>query len=191
MLRRGGVKQEFLLVLLFVAILGGLAVMLTMRQDPINNESFVREELVGKQPSPQSVAKASEELTVQDVPGQDVPADQQKTITTESGLKIIDKRIGTGDKVKVGTKVSVYYTGTLQNGEKFDSNVGKRPYPVTVGTSPVIKGWHEGLIGMQKGGKRRLIIPYQLAYGTEGDPPKIPARAELTFEIEVVDVSNR
>ncbi len=188
MLRRGAVKQEFLLVLLFVVILGGLAVLLTMRQEPRNNESFVREELVGNQAAtqPQPVAVASEEL-----PGQDVPADQQKTITTESGLKIIDKKIGTGDKVKVGTQITVFYTGTLQNGEKIDSNVGKAPYPVRVGTSPVIKGWHEGLIGMQKGGKRKLIIPYQLAYGEEGKPPTVPGRADLTFEIEVVSVTNR
>lgn len=186
MLRRGAVKQEFLLVLLFVVILGGLAVLLTMRQDPINNQNFVREELVGNQPAPQPAARASEELT-----GQDVPADQQKTITTESGLKIIDKKIGTGDKVKVGTQVAVIYTGTLQNGEKFESNVGKNPYYVLVGTGKVIRGWDEGLIGMQKGGKRKLIIPYQLGYGESGSPPKIPPRAELTFELEVVSVTNR
>ncbi len=182
MLRRGAVKQEFLLVLFFVAILGGLAVLLTMRQDPTNAQSFVREEHAENQ----AAAKVSE-----DPPGQEVPADQQKTITTESGLKIIDMKIGTGDKVKVGTQVTVIYTGTLQNGEKIDSNVGKAPYPVSVGTSPVIKGWHEGLIGMKKGGKRKLIIPYQLAYGEEGRPPKVPGRANLTFEIEVVTVTNR
>ena len=183
MLRRGAVKQEFLLVLFFVAILGGLAVLLTMRQDPTNAQSFVREKHVGNQAA---AAKVSE-----DPPGQEVPVDQQKTITTESGLKIIDMKIGTGDKVKVGTQVTVIYTGTLQNGEKIDSNVGKAPYPVSVGTSPVIKGWHEGLIGMKKGGKRKLIIPYQLAYGEEGRPPKVPGRANLTFEIEVVTVTNR
>ena len=182
MLRRGAVKQEFLLVLFFVVILGGLAVLLTMRQDPANAQSFVREEHAGNQ----GAAKVSEEP-----PGQEVPVDQQKTITTESGLKIIDTKIGTGDKVKLGTQVTVIYTGTFQNGEKFDSNVGKAPYPVSVGSSPVIKGWHEGLIGMQKGGKRKLIIPYQLAYGEEGKPPKIPGRANLTFEIEVATVTNR
>ena len=182
MLRRGVVKQEFLLVLFFVAILGGLAVLLTMRQDPTNAQNIVREEHVGNK----TEAKVSEEP-----PGQEVPVDQQKTITTESGLKIIDTKIGTGDKVKVGTQVTVIYTGTLQNGEKIDSNVGKTPYPVRVGSSPVITGWHEGLIGMQKGGKRKLIIPYQLAYGEEGKPPKVPGRANLIFELEVVTVTNR
>lgn len=110
----------------------------------------------------------------------------QKEVTTSSGLKYIDLKEGTGDKVKVGSKVGVIYTGTFRNGEKFDSNVGRAPYDVTVGEGMVIKGWEEGLVGMQKGGKRKLIIPYQLAYGEEGRPPRIPPKAELIFEMELV-----
>ena len=116
---------------------------------------------------------------------------ESKEITTPSGLKYTDLKIGTGDKAKVGSTVSVTYTGTLKNGEKFDSNVGKPPYTVTIGDGEVIRGWEEGLIGMQAGGKRKLIIPHTLGYGEKGFPPKIPPYAELIFEIEVVKVKQR
>jgi FKBP-type peptidyl-prolyl cis-trans isomerase len=195
MQRHGGVKQEVLFVLLIVVILGGLAVLLTMRQGATDDESFVRPELLGNRPKPQPTMAKSSSVepvpVVEDKPNQDVPKDQQKTVTTESGLKIIDQRIGGGDKVKIGSEVEVFYTGKLQNGDQFDSNVGKSPFKVKVGVSSVIKGWHEGLVGMHKGGKRKLIIPDHLAYGEKGYPPQIPPRAELIFDIEVVSVTNK
>ncbi|MFT3878097.1 MAG: FKBP-type peptidyl-prolyl cis-trans isomerase [Gemmatales bacterium] len=189
MQRRGAVKQELLFVVLFIAILGGLAVMLTMRQGATEDESFVRPELIGNPPKPEPTTIATAPV-VEDPPNQDIPKDQQKTVTTPSGLKIIDERIGGGEKVKVGTQVDVIYTGKYLSGVQFDSNVGKAPYKVKVGAGRVIKGWDEGLVGMNKGGKRRLIVPYQLAYGDQGSPP-IPPRTDLTFEIEVVAVTNR
>lgn len=187
--RYGGVKKEILLVLLFVVILGGLSFFLTMRQGT-DSQSTAQAEQLGSQAKPQPTV-ATNVPGIEDQPNQDIPKDQQKTVTTESGLKVIDQRIGGGDKVKVGSQVEVMYTGWLQNGEKLDSNAGKAPYKVTVGVSSVIKGWHEGLLGMQKGGKRKLIIPDHLAWGERGSPPKVPPRAEVTFEIEVVGVTNK
>jgi len=113
----------------------------------------------------------------------------EKVVTTASGLKYVELKVGDGKEAKEGSKVKVHYTGTLENGKKFDSSLDKgQPYPVTIGKSSVIKGWHEGLTGMKEGGKRKLIIPPDLAYGAEGRPPQIPPNATLIFEVEAVEV---
>jgi FKBP-type peptidyl-prolyl cis-trans isomerase len=103
-------------------------------------------------------------------------------------LKYKDLVVGTGPAVKAGDRVEVYYTGKLKNGTKFDSNVGKAPFPVTVGIGEVIKGWDEGLVGMKEGGKRKLVIPPELGYGAKGAGKTIPPNAELHFEVELVKV---
>ena len=112
----------------------------------------------------------------------------EKVITTSSGLKYLELKIGDGKEAKEGSRVKVIYTGKLESGKQFDSNVGQQPYDVTIGKSSVIQGWHEGLTGMRAGGKRKLIIPPKLAYGAEGRPPTIPENATLIFEVEVTSV---
>ena len=113
----------------------------------------------------------------------------EKVITTDSGLKYVDVKVGDGKEAKKGDKVVVHYTGWLKDGKKFDSNVGKEPYPVTIGRTRVIPGWTEGLVGMKAGGKRKLIIPPELAHGKDGtDDGTIPPNAELTFEVEVTKI---
>ena len=112
-----------------------------------------------------------------------------KVITTASGLKYVELKFGDGKEAKEGSTVKVHYTGTLESGKKFDSSHDRgQPYPVTIGKSSVIQGWHEGLQGMKAGGKRKLIIPAKLAYGEEGRPPTIPPNATLIFEVELVSV---
>jgi peptidylprolyl isomerase len=111
-------------------------------------------------------------------------------VTTASGLKYIDEVVGTGDTPKLGRNVTVHYTGTLENGTKFDSSVDKgQPYTFRIGTGVVIKGWDEGIMTMKAGGKRRFIIPAELGYGASGNPPKIPPNATLLFEVELLSVN--
>lgn len=110
-------------------------------------------------------------------------------VTTASGLKYVDEVAGTGASPSTGKTVSVHYTGTLADGTKFDSSRDRgQPFNFKIGVDPVIKGWVEGLMTMKVGGKRKLIIPANLGYGTAGKPPKIPGNATLLFDIELLDV---
>ncbi len=104
-------------------------------------------------------------------------------------LEIDDLAPGTGTEATEGSTVSVHYTGTLTNGEKFDSSLDRgRPFEFTLGAGRVIKGWEQGVRGMKVGGKRKLTIPPELGYGARGFPPVIPANATLVFEIELLGV---
>ena len=110
-------------------------------------------------------------------------------VTTPSGLKYVDEVVGTGASPRAGQSITVHYTGTLEDGSKFDSSVDRgQPYTFNIGTGVVIKGWDEGIMTMKAGGKRRLIIPPALAYGSVSRP-KIPANSTLIFEVELLSVN--
>jgi FKBP-type peptidyl-prolyl cis-trans isomerase len=105
------------------------------------------------------------------------------------GLVKTDAAAGTGPEAKTGDTVSVHYTGTLDDGTKFDSSRDRNePFEFTLGAGMVIKGWDQGVLGMKKGGKRTLTIPSDLGYGKRGAPPKIPADATLHFDIELIAI---
>lgn len=111
------------------------------------------------------------------------------TVTTKSGLKYIMVKEGTGVQPENGKQVFVHYTGYLQDGTIFDSSIKRgQPLPFKLGTGRVIKGWDEGVALLKVGGKTRLIIPSNLAYGEKGYPGLIPPNATLTFDVELVDV---
>jgi peptidylprolyl isomerase len=106
-------------------------------------------------------------------------------------LRYIDTVVGTGPLAESRKYYTVHYTGWLTDGTKFDSSVDRgTPITFPYGARQVIPGWDTGFEGMHVGGKRRLFIPYQLAYGESGRPPVIPAKADLIFDIELVDQSD-
>ena len=117
------------------------------------------------------------------------PAVSGEATVTASGLQITDIEVGTGAEVQAGQTAVVNYTGWLADGSKFDSSLDRgQPFAFPVGGGRVIRGWDEGVAGMKVGGMRRLIIPSDLAYGPQGRPPIIPANAELTFDVELLEV---
>lgn len=125
-----------------------------------------------------TTVEASTEKPTIEVPEGDPPAE----LVTE------DIKVGEGPAAEKGDKLKVQYVGVLyKNGKEFDSNWGSgTPFDVTLGAGGVIKGWEQGLEGMQVGGVRQLIIPPDLAYGEAGSPPSIPKNATLIFQVELV-----
>ena len=114
-------------------------------------------------------------------------------VTTPSGLRIIDVKLGTGPVPQAGQTVTVNYTGWLfvdgKKGKKFDSSLDRgQPFSFTLGQGQVIKGWDEGLATMHVGGKRTLIIPPDLGYGARGAGGDIPPGATLIFDVDLLGV---
>ena len=133
-----------------------------------------------------SSAAADSDLAQAGALGGDLVA--AKELTTASGLRITELVVGTGEEAVSGKSVSVNYRGTLTNGREFDSSYGRGPFSFPLGGGRVIKGWDEGVAGMKVGGKRKLVIPPDLAYGERGAGGVIPANATLIFEVELLQV---
>ena len=113
-----------------------------------------------------------------------------KLKATPSGLKYYDIKVGTGPSPGQGQTASVQYTGALPDGTKFDSSYdhGTGPFEFAVGAGNVIKGWDEGVATMKVGGKRRLVVPADLAYGPNRRSPAIPPNSTLVFDVELIAV---
>lgn len=119
------------------------------------------------------------------------PPAEEKIITLPSGLKYVDIVVGTGATPQKGQRVSVNYVGTLEDGKKFDSSYDRsKPFKFYPGMGMVIRGWDEGVSTMKVGGKRKLIIPSKLGYGSAGVQDVIPPNATLIFEVELLSVED-
>lgn len=132
------------------------------------------------QPAPEPTPEPSRSTTPE--PETPEPADLIKE----------DLQVGTGAEAKEGDKVKLNYTGRLlKTNFVFDSSTGpgKKPFEFTIGKGGAIKGWELGIPGMKVGGKRKLTIPSRLGYGDKGSPPKIPGKATLVFEVELLSVN--
>ncbi|KAF5393240.1 hypothetical protein D9757_000685 [Collybiopsis confluens] len=117
--------------------------------------------------------KSKKETTVKELP---------------SGLKIAEAKIGSGPVAKKGQTIGMRYIGKLANGKLFDSNTKGKPFTFRLAAGEVIKGWDEGIAGMQVGGERILTVPPALGYGKRGSPPDIPGNATLTFEVKCLSI---
>ena len=117
------------------------------------------------------------------------PVEMVTSKITPSGLSITDIKVGDGDEATPGKRVTVNYIGTLENGKEFDKSYGRGPFSFPLGAGQVIKGWDEGVEGMKVGGKRKLVIPSELGYGSRGAGGVIPPDATLVFEVELLGVS--
>jgi FKBP-type peptidyl-prolyl cis-trans isomerase len=114
-----------------------------------------------------------------------------ETKTTAGGVKYETLKEGTGPELKPGQKAAIHYVGKLENGKEFDSTRSKaapKPFEVSIGVTPLIKGWDEGIPGMKVGEVRKLTIPSEMGYGKKGYGSDIPADATLIFEVELVEV---
>ena len=171
-------KFEMMIGALCIAFIGVAIYMVELRSSATSLESAIQ----------QPAQLPSSGITVADDTRVDAPvvvAPQQNTT-----MKIDDVTIGTGPAVENGDTVAVHYVGTLQDGTEFDSSVKRgTPFEFTVGAGQVIQGWEEGVVGMQVGGKRVLVIPPAMAYGEAGFPPVIPPSATLVFTIELLAIN--
>ena len=121
------------------------------------------------------------------------PVIPKQTAKAPVDLVAQDLIVGTGAEATTGSTVDVQYVGVLYaNGKEFDTSwkktSGNQPFTFTIGAGQVISGWDQGLVGMKEGGRRRLILPSDLAYGAQGSPPTIPADAALVFDVDLIKV---
>ena len=151
--------------------------------------------LIGNRPAQQAIASelqqpaASPQLIAQNNIKSEESMDLSQATTKDSGLKYVVVEEGDGASPKKGENVTVHYTGTLEDGSKFDSSRDRnRPFSFKLGVGQVIKGWDEGVADMKVGERRTLIIPPELGYGARGAGGVIPPNATLIFDVELLKV---
>ncbi|KAF3884679.1 MULTISPECIES: FKBP-type peptidyl-prolyl cis-trans isomerase [Nostocales] len=170
-------------ILLSVGFMLVCVVVLVLAQVGSNNQNTaIAEQMTDTTPVPTQTTENNTLIASK-------PMSEANAITTPSGLKYVELKEGTGATPKTGQTVVVHYTGTLENGKKFDSSRDRnQPFKFKLGVGQVIKGWDEGLSTMKVGGRRQLIIPPDLGYGARGAGGVIPPNATLNFDVELLGI---
>lgn len=182
-------------ILISLGILAACCVVLLVAQFVPNTQDAVAANLASPpgveapQPAPAvQVAQAAADLIL-DASETPSPMSDETLITMDSGLQYVDLVEGTGAMPQSGQRVTVHYTGTLEDGTKFDSSRDRgRPFTFQIGVGQVIKGWDEGVATMRVGGQRKLVIPSDLGYGSRGAGGVIPPNATLIFDVELLRI---
>jgi peptidylprolyl isomerase len=157
---------------------------------------FIRpgdEAIAAKLSNPATISSVAQTIVAQSTEASDLTSpsttETSDVITTETGLQYQDVVEGTGATPQTGQTVVVHYTGTLQDGSKFDSSRDRgQPFKFRIGVGQVIKGWDEGVGSMKVGGQRILTIPPDLGYGARGAGGVIPPNATLIFDVELLGI---
>ncbi|MGC1395343.1 MAG: FKBP-type peptidyl-prolyl cis-trans isomerase [Coleofasciculaceae cyanobacterium] len=176
-------------ILISLGVIVACSLLLLVGQLTASNDSALADPLGKTEPA--IVAQSTTNNLINDTNLMATNPDQQAdVVTTPSGLKYKEITEGTGATPKTGQTVIVHYTGTLENGTKFDSSRDRNsPFSFKIGQGQVIKGWDEGLSTMKVGGRRELIIPAELGYGARGAGGVIPPNATLIFDVELLRIS--
>lgn len=173
-------------ILISLGVMVACCLVLSVAQITGNRGTAIAAEM----PAPESAPLIAQADTPKPEAAPTVETTEKKEMTTtESGLQYTDLVEGTGETPKSGQVVTVHYTGTLQDGTKFDSSRDRgQPFKFKIGVGQVIKGWDEGVGTMKVGGRRQLVIPPELGYGSRGIGP-IPPNSTLLFDVELLGVN--